>query len=194
MKNLFLIIGAPGSGKTTDAELIAERHPHKVEHFSTGELLRAEKARGTELGKTIASYVDNGNLVPLNIVIDTIVSAIKSTEKEVILIDGFPRSVEQMDALDKILEQDNGVKLVNVIEVEVSEEVAKDRVLGRARGADDNEQVFNNRMKVYTEPLAEIEKFYEKRGVLHKIDGERGIEEIVNEMDQFIQKRAEEVK
>ena len=194
MKNLFLIIGAPGSGKTTDAELIAERHPHKVEHFSTGELLRAEKARGTELGKTIASYVDNGNLVPLNIVIDTIVSAIKSTEKEVILIDGFPRSVEQMDALDKILEQDNGVKLVNVIEVEVSEEVAKDRVLGRARGADDNEEVFNNRMKVYTEPLAEIEKFYEERGVLHKIDGERGIEEIVNEMDQFIQKRAEEVK
>ena len=194
MKNLFLIIGAPGSGKTTDAELIAERHPHKVEHFSTGELLRAEKARGTELGKTIASYVDNGNLVPLNIVIDTIVSAIKSTEKEVILIDGFPRSVEQMDALDKILEQDNGVKLVNVIEVEVSEEVAKDRVLGRARGADDNEQVFNNRMKVYTEPLAEIEKFYEERGVLHKIDGERGIEEIVNEMDQFIQKRAEEVE
>ena len=194
MKKLFLIIGAPGSGKTTDAELIAERHPHKVEHFSTGELLRAEKARGTELGKTIASYVDNGNLVPLNIVIDTIVNAIKSTDKEIILIDGFPRSVEQMKAFDEILSKDSDVKLVNVIEVVVSEEVAKDRVLGRARGADDNEQVFNNRMKVYTEPLAEIEKFYEERGVLHKIDGERGIEEIVNEMDQFIQKRAEEVK
>jgi adenylate kinase len=194
MKKLFLIIGAPGSGKTTDAELIAERHPHKVEHFSTGELLRAEKARGTELGKTIASYVDNGNLVPLNIVIDTIVNAIKSTDKEIILIDGFPRSVEQMKALDEILSKDSDVKLVNVIEVVVSEEVAKDRVLGRARGADDNEQVFNNRMKVYTEPLAEIEKFYEERGVLHKIDGERGIEEIVNEMDQFIQKRAEEVE
>ena len=194
MKKLFLIIGAPGSGKTTDAELIAERHPHKVEHFSTGELLRAEKARGTELGKTIASYVDNGNLVPLNIVIDTIVNAIKSTDKEIILIDGFPRSVEQMKALDEILSKDSDVKLVNVIEVVVSEEVAKDRVLGRARGADDNEEVFNNRMKVYTEPLAEIEKFYEERGVLHKIDGERGIEEIVNEMDQFIQKRAEEVK
>ena len=189
MKNLFLIIGAPGSGKTTDAELIAERHPHKVEHFSTGELLRAEKARGTELGKTIASYVDNGNLVPLNIVIDTIVSAIKSTEKEVILIDGFPRSVEQMDALDKILEQDNGVKLVNVIEVEVSEEVAKDRVLGRARGADDNEEVFNNRMKVYTDPLKEIQKFYTEKGLLHKINGERTIEEIVNEMDSFIQSK-----
>jgi len=186
MKNLFLIIGAPGSGKTTDAELIAERHPHKVEHFSTGEPLRAEKARGTELGKTIAKYVDNGNLVPLNIVIDTIVTAIKSTTKEIVLIDGFPRSVEQMMALNEILEKDNEVKLINVIEVVVSEKVAKERVLGRARGADDNEEVFNNRMKVYTAPLEEIQQFYIKKELLHKIDGERGIEEIVSEMENFI--------
>jgi len=188
-KKLFLIIGAPGSGKTTDAELIAERHPNKVAHFSTGELLRAEVARGTELGKTIASYVDNGNLVPLNIVIDTVVTAIKSTDKEVILIDGFPRSVEQMKALDEVLANEKDVELVNVIEVVVSEEVAKDRVLGRARGADDNEEVFNNRMKVYTDPLADIQKFYEAKGLLHKINGERGIEEIVNEMDEFIASR-----
>jgi adenylate kinase len=190
MKKLFLIIGAPGSGKTTDAELIAKRHPHKVAHFSTGELLRAEVARGTELGKTIASYVDNGNLVPLNIVIDTIVTAIKSTDKEIVLIDGFPRSVEQMTALDEILQKENDVELVNVIEVVVSEEVAKDRVLGRARGADDNEEVFNNRMKVYTAPLADIQNFYTQKGLLHKINGERGIEEIVDEMDEFIQSKA----
>ena len=92
-------------------------------------------------------------------------------------------------ALDEILSNENDVKLVNVIEVVVSEEVAKDRVLGRARGADDNEEVFNNRMKVYTEPLAEIQKFYESKNLLHKINGERGIEEIVNEMDEFIQSR-----
>ena len=189
MKKLFLIIGAPGSGKTTDAELIAQRHPHKVAHFSTGELLRAEVARGTELGKTIASYVDNGNLVPLKIVIDTIVNAINSTDKEIVLIDGFPRSVEQMTALDEILQKEDNIKLASVIEVVVSEEVAKDRVLGRARGADDNETVFNNRMKVYTEPLAEIEDFYTKQGVLHKINGERTIEEIVDEMDDFIQSK-----
>jgi adenylate kinase len=189
-KKLFLIIGAPGSGKTTDAELIAKRHPNKVAHFSTGDLLRAEVAKGSELGKTIASYVDNGNLVPLNIVIDTIVNAIKSTNKDIILIDGFPRSVEQMMALDEILQKENDVKLVKVIEVEVSEEVAKDRVLGRARGADDNETVFNNRMKVYTDPLADIQKFYESKNLLHKINGERGIEEIVDEMDKYIQNQA----
>jgi adenylate kinase len=188
MKKLFLIIGAPGSGKTTDAELIAQRHPHKVAHFSTGELLRAEVARGSELGKTIASYIDNGNLVPLNIVIDTIVTAIKFADKEIVLIDGFPRSVEQMIALDEILQKEKEVDLVAVIEVIVGEEVAKDRVLGRARGADDNEEVFNNRMKVFLEPLKEIEEFYENQGKLIKINGERTIEEIVNEMDEFIQK------
>ena len=188
MKKLFLIIGAPGSGKTTDAELIAQRHPHKVAHFSTGELLRAEVARGSELGKTIASYIDNGNLVPLNIVIDTIVTAIKFADKEIVLIDGFPRSVEQMIALDEILQKEKEVDLVAVIEVIVGEEVAKDRVLGRARGADDNEEVFNNRMKVFLEPLKEIEEFYENQGKLIKINGERTIEEIVSEMDEFIQK------
>jgi adenylate kinase len=191
MKKLFLIIGAPGSGKTTDAELIAQRHPHKVAHFSTGELLRAEVARGSELGKTIASYIDNGNLVPLNIVIDTIVTAIKSTDKEIVLIDGFPRSVEQMKALDEILQKEKEVDLIAVIEVVVSEEVAKERVLGRARGADDNEEVFNNRMKVFLEPLKEIEEFYEKQGKLIKINGERTIEEIVNEMDELIQQKAQ---
>ncbi|NPA55261.1 MAG: adenylate kinase [Epsilonproteobacteria bacterium] len=187
MKKLFLIIGAPGSGKTTDASLIAERHPHKIAHFSTGDLLRAEVARGTQLGKTIASYVDNGNLVPLDIVIDTIVTAIKSSNKDVILVDGFPRSVEQMKALDEILQKEKDIQLVSVIEVEVSQEVAKDRVLGRARGADDNERVFNNRMQVYLQPLKEIQDFYQSKGLLHKINGERSIEEIVDEMDHFIQ-------
>jgi len=95
-----------------------------------------------------------------------------------------------MKALDEILNKENDVKLVSVIEVVVSEEVAKDRVLGRARGADDNEEVFNNRMKVYTEPLSEIQKFYEKKGLLHKINGERTIEEIVNEMDEYIQEKS----
>jgi adenylate kinase len=117
------------------------------------------------------------------------VGAIQNSSLDVVLIDGFPRSEEQMGALDEHLAKTSDVELVNVIEVEVSEEVAKDRVLGRARGADDNEVVFNNRMKVYTDPLAAIQNFYTGKGVLHKIDGERGIEEIVNEMDAFIQSK-----
>ena len=189
MKKLFLIIGAPGSGKTTDAELISQRHPHKIAHFSTGELLRAEVASGSVRGKEIDNYISNGNLVPLNIVIETVVGAIKNSQRDVVLIDGFPRSVEQMSALDEILQKETEVELTNVIEVVVSKEVAKDRVLGRARGADDNEEVFNNRMAVYTEPLKEIQEFYENKKVLTKINGERAIEDIVNEMDSFIQSK-----
>ena len=189
MKKLFLIIGAPGSGKTTDAEIIAKNNSDTIVHYSTGDLLRAEIASGSELGKTIESFTSKGNLVPLEIVIDTIVSAIKNSPKDIILIDGYPRSVEQMEALDKILQKEKDIELVSVIEVEVSEEVAKERVLGRARGADDNEEVFFNRMKVYTKPLAAIQSFYQTKGLLKKIDGERAIQEIVDDMENFIKSR-----
>ncbi|WP_024791078.1 MULTISPECIES: adenylate kinase [unclassified Lebetimonas] len=189
MKKLFLIIGAPGSGKTTDAELIAKRNPDTIVHYSTGDLLRAEVASGSELGKKIKSYIDNGNLVPLEIVINTIKSAIEKADKDIILIDGFPRSVEQMKALDEMLKNSKDIDLVAVIEVEVSEEIARDRVLGRARGADDNAEVFNNRMKVFLEPLKDIEEFYTKQNKLIKINGERTIEEIVDEMEKVIKEK-----
>jgi adenylate kinase len=94
-----------------------------------------------------------------------------------------------MEELDKYLEKENEVELVNCIEVVVSEEVAKNRVIGRSRGADDKVEVFNNRMKVYIEPLADIQRFYESKNLLKKINGERMIEEIVNEMDEYIQSR-----
>ena len=192
MKKLFLIIGAPGSGKTTDAELVAKHHSDKIVHYSTGDLLRAEVASGSVLGATIASYIDQGKLVPLEIVMDTIKNAILKSDKEIIIIDGFPRSVEQMHALDKMLQENEDIQLKAVIEIVVSEETAKERVLGRARGADDNEEVFNNRMKVYLEPLPEIEKFYEQKGLLKKIDGERSIEEIVKDVEEFILAKANE--
>lgn len=188
MKKLFLIIGAPGSGKTTDAELIAKKHDH-ITHYSTGDMFRAEVVSGSERGKEIESYISKGNLVPIAIVIETIVGAIKKAPTDTVIIDGYPRSNEQMTELDSYLSNEESVSLIDVIEVTVSEETARDRVLGRARGADDNNEVFDNRMKVYTEPLADIQKFYEAKNLLKKIDGEGSIESIVAEMDAYIQSK-----
>jgi adenylate kinase len=186
VKRLILIIGAPGSGKTTDAELIAANNADIIKHYSTGDLLREEVASGSERGKIIDSYISKGNIVPIEIAIETIISAIKATELDTIIIDGYPRSNEQMNALDAYLEKEESIELVSVIEVEVSEETARDRVLGRSRGADDNNEVFNNRMKVYMDPLADIQAFYGQKELLTKISGESSIEEVVSKMETFI--------
>jgi adenylate kinase len=192
MKKLFLIIGAPGSGKTTDASIIAGKNEHIV-HYSTGDMLREEVASGSELGQTIDGFISKGALVPLNIIIDTIISAIKNAPVDNILIDGYPRSVEQMTALDELLATEDDIELVSTIEVRVSEEVAKERILGRAADAkpgeersDDSIEVFFDRMKIYTDPLAEIQAFYTKKNLLEVIDGERALEPIVEEMEAFI--------
>ena len=188
MKKLFLIIGAPGSGKTTDAELIAEKNEN-ISHYSTGDMLRAEVASGSERGLELDSFMSKGEIVPIDIVIETIVNAIKESDNDVVIIDGYPRSVEQMDALDSYLENEKSVTLTSVIEIEVSEETARDRVLGRARGADDNNEVFDNRMRVYLEPLVYIEASYGPKGLLEVISGEGSIESIVHELDEFIQSK-----
>ncbi|KAB7885100.1 adenylate kinase [Poseidonibacter ostreae] len=193
MKKLFLIIGAPGSGKTTDAELIAQKHSY-ITHYSTGDMFRVEIASGSERGAIIDSFVSKGNLVPIEIAIETIIIAIKNAPNDVVIIDGYPRSDEQMNALDKYLEQEIEVSLINVIEVTVSKEVACQRVLGRAADAeivrsDDNVEIFNNRMKLYTDPLKSIQAFYTSKNILTKVNGERTIEVIVNEIDELIQSK-----
>ena len=193
MKKLFLIIGAPGSGKTTDAELIATKH-NNITHYSTGDMFRAEVASGSHRGEIINTYISAGNIVPIDIAIETILTAIKNASTDVVIIDGYPRSIEQMVELDKYLNKENEVQLINVIEVEVSQETAFHRVLGRAADADvvradDNEKVFLNRMKLYTEPLAEIKAFYTQKELLKVISGEGTIKEIVSQMDEYIQSK-----
>ena len=193
MKKLFLIIGAPGSGKTTDAELIAAKHEN-ITHYSTGDMFRAEVASGSQRGQIIDKYISAGNIVPIDIAIETILGAIKRASTDVVIIDGYPRSVEQMVELDKYLANESEVELVNVIEVDVSQETAFQRVLGRAADADvvradDNEKVFLNRMKLYTEPLAEIKAFYTQKELLKVISGEGTIKEIVSQMDEYIQSK-----
>lgn len=193
MKKLFLIIGAPGSGKTTDASIIAEKHADSIVHYSTGDMLREEVGSGSELGQEIESYISKGALVPLEIIVNTIVSAINNAPVDTILIDGYPRSVEQMTAFDELVAKEDNINLASVIEVRVSEDVAKERILGRAADAapgegrsDDSVEVFFDRMKIYTDPLAEIQAFYTAKSLLKVIDGERTLEPIVADMEAFV--------
>jgi adenylate kinase len=193
MKKLFLIIGAPGSGKTTDASIIAEKNSDKIVHYSTGDMLRKEVGSGSALGQEIESYISKGALVPLEIIVNTIVSAINNAPVPNVLIDGYPRSVEQMTAFDALVEKEDNIELASVIEVRVSEQVAKERILGRAAEAapgegrsDDNVEVFFDRMKIYTDPLAEIQKFYTDKDLLTVINGARTLEEVVADMEAFV--------
>ncbi len=196
MKKLFLIIGAPGSGKTTDASIIAEKNSDKIVHYSTGDMLREEVASGSELGQTIESYISKGALVPLEIIVNTIVSAINNAPVSNVLIDGYPRSTEQMTAFDALVAKEDNIELASVIEVRVSEQVAKDRILGRAAEAkpgeersDDSVEVFFDRMKIYTDPLAEIQAFYTDKNLLTVIDGARTLEEVVEDMEAFVKSK-----
>jgi len=195
MKKLFLIIGAPGSGKTTDASIIAEKNENIV-HYSTGDMLREEVASGSTLGKEIDSFISKGALVPLKIIVNTIVSAINNAPVDNVLIDGYPRSTEQMTAFDELVSKEDNIELASVIEVRVSEDVAKERILGRAADAkageersDDSIEVFWDRMKIYTDPLAEIQKFYTDKNLLEVINGARTLEEVVADMETFVKSK-----
>jgi adenylate kinase len=159
-------------------------------------MLREEVASGSELGKEIDSFITKGALVPLEIIVNTIVSAINNAPVANVLIDGYPRSVEQMTAFDELVSKEDNIELASVIEVRVSEDVAKERILGRAADAkpgeersDDSIEVFWDRMKIYTDPLEEIQAFYIEKNLLEVIDGARALEAVVADMETFVKSK-----
>jgi len=182
-KKLILLIGTPGSGKTTDAEVIAKNH-EEITSYSLGTLLVEEAKKETKVGKIIRDYISKGDLVPTAIVIDVLCSAIQNAPTDVVMIDGFPRKEKQMKIFGDIIRDVNRVDLIAVIEIRVSREVARKRV--EALG-DFNPTVFCHAMDVYQETINDIEEFYNHDGLLRVINGERTASAVIEDIDEFLQ-------
>lgn len=168
------MFGPPGAGKGTHAAAIREKY--NFCHLSTGELLRAEIAAGTELGLHAKSLIDKGMLVP-DEVVEKMIESKFDTVKNVqgFLLDGFPRTLKQAEDLDKILAERNSA-VDAVISLMISDETVKKRIAHRAsiegRADDASEETINNRIKTYhaqTEPLIE---YYKKQGKYHEVAGD----------------------
>ena len=172
----YILFGPPGAGKGTHAGALAQKY--NLKHISTGELLRAEIAAGTELGREAKSLIDKGALVPDSVVegmIETAFDTIKNVEG--FLLDGFPRNLSQASDLDAILAK-RGEEVTAVVALMISDETIRTRIKGRAiiegRADDASDETISNRIKTYhaqTEPLIE---YYKKAGKYYECNADRG--------------------
>jgi adenylate kinase len=169
------IMGGPGAGKGTQARRIHE--VYGLPHISTGDILRAEVADGTELGNQVKGIMAAGGLVSDEIVLDLIEKRLARGDCDVgFILDGFPRTIPQARGLDSILRK-QGKGPVKVINLFVLDAVLVERLLGRKR-ADDTEETINNRIKVYHEQTKPLIEYYRKRDVLIEVDGNPSIDEV----------------
>lgn len=167
MKNI-VIFGAPGSGKGTQSDLMIKKYG--LGHISTGDVLRSEIKSGTELGKTAKGYIDNGQLIPDELMIDILAKTYDALPQgKGVIIDGFPRTIAQAEALKKMLAERNH-DMGMMIELVVDEETLMARLLNRAleQGrADDNEETIKKRFDVYRSQTAPLADWFEKEGLRH---------------------------
>ena len=170
--------GAPGSGKGTQSERIVEKYG--INHISTGDVLRAEIKNGTELGKTAKGYIDQGQLIPDELMIDILASVFDSfKDSKGVIFDGFPRTIAQAEALKKMLAE-RGQDVSVMLDLEVPEDELMVRLIKRGKDsgrADDNEETIKKRLHVYhsqTSPLIDWyknEKKYQHINGLGTMDG-----------------------
>ncbi len=188
MFNLILF-GPPGSGKGTQSANIIDTYGFK--HLSTGDLLRDEIARATALGLEAKKYMDNGQLVPDEVVIGMIGAKLDETQDaKGFIFDGFPRTTAQAEALDKLL-QEKGTKISVLISLEVPEDELKKRLLlrGEASGrSDDNEEVIAKRIVEYRAKTEPVALYYKEQGKLEQIHGVGEISEIFAQIKNKIEK------
>lgn len=181
MSARMVLLGPPGAGKGTQAARIGERLG--IPAISTGDIFRAHVAGSTELGRRARAYMDRGEYVP-----DSVTNAMvadRLTEDDAasgFLLDGYPRTAAQVDALDDMLSE-RGEALDVVVEITADADAVVERLLGRAAEqgrADDTEPVIRRRLEVYAEATAPLAAIYEGRGLLLRVDGMGGIDEVTD--------------
>lgn len=210
----LILLGPPGAGKGTQAVRIIEKYG--IPHISTGDIFRKNIKEGTELGKKAQEYMNRGELVPDSLVIEIALDRLKEDDcKRGFLLDGFPRTVEQAEALDVFLEGE-GKKIDHVINIEVAKEILMDRLVTRRvckacgatynikgmppkkegicdkcggelyQRADDTEETVNNRIDVYNAQTVPLLAYYERAGNISNFDGSIGLEKLFAEIADLL--------
>ena len=185
----IVIFGAPGSGKGTQSERIVEKYG--INHISTGDVLRAEIKNGTELGKTAKGYIDQGQLIPDELMIDILASVFDSfKDSKGVLFDGFPRTIAQAEALKKMLAE-RGQDVSVMVDLEVPEDELMVRLIKRGKDsgrADDNEETIKKRLHVYHSQTAPLIDWYKNEKKYQHINGLGTMEGIFAEICEAIDK------
>ena len=181
MSARMVLLGPPGAGKGTQAARIGERLG--IPAISTGDIFRAHVAGSTELGRRARAYMDKGEYVPDSVTNAMVADRLAEDDAASgFLLDGYPRTAAQVDALDDTLSE-RGEALDVVVEITADADVVVERLLGRAAEqgrADDTEPVIRRRLEVYAEATAPLAAIYEDRGLLLRVDGMGGIDEVTD--------------
>lgn len=183
----LILFGPPGAGKGTQAEKI--KNHYSIPHLSTGNIFRYNIKNETELGKKVKSILDAGELVPDGTVVDLVVDELQNEKYDNgYILDGFPRTIPQAEALDKFLSK-NGTAIDLFLNLEVPEKELIDRILSRAEGrSDDTPEKIKTRLDVYHKQTAPVLNHYKKQGKVQKIDGVGTIEEIFGRIKKALDK------
>lgn len=186
----IILLGPPGAGKGTQAKLLEDTRGMK--QLSTGDMLRAEISAQSPLGQKVKAIMDSGALVSDEIVIEMISNRIEQPDcKNGFILDGFPRTVAQAEALDAMLAQ-KGRNLDAVIELSVDEGILLSRIQKRAAEsagnvrADDNEDALKKRLGVYRDQTAPIIPYYKGKGILRQVDGMAAIDDVTSQIGEIL--------